>query len=174
MKNLQIESGPPINNDDCPDAFIFYQIETFDSSLWTTDGLPEPGLCGPGNNVFQDGWFIYTAECSGLVTFTMDGVFGTRILVYDGHCGLLVPIACSADTGCGPEKATVTFPAEEDFEYILRVGSCEEGQSGVATLAVSCATIQVPALPPAGAVCLIASLLLAGIFALGRRKAPAI
>jgi len=172
MKNLQFETGPPPDNDDCQNAFVTTGDVLVDTTLWVTDGLPEPGLCGPGGNVFRDGWYIFIAECNGLATATLDGDFGTRILVYVGDCDDLIPIACSGDTGCGPENATVSFPAQPGVEYTLRVGACEEGQTGIATLSVSCATVQVPALPPAGMVCLVASLVVAGLFVLSRRKAP--
>ena len=90
----------------------------------------------------QDVWFLYTATCTGLATFSVcnDADFDTRLAVYWPTCPTSLQfLACSVNApGCG-ETSEVQLGVAEGVTYLIRVGGTTGDGTGVLT--VSCAPL---------------------------------
>jgi hypothetical protein len=105
----------------------------------TTDGPPAINCDGATSVHFHnDIWFLYTAPCTGIATFTLcnDAEFDTALALYFFCPPSLNPLACSDNApGCGL-TSEIQLLVAQDIEYLIRVGGTEGG--GVGTLTVSC------------------------------------
>ena len=131
----------PVANDTCEDAIVISDGATpFLTFGATTDGPPALN-CGATSVPFHnDIWFLYTAPCTGIATFSLcnDAGFDTVLAIYfDGFCPPpLNPLACSDNAaGCGLTSEIQQLVAE-GFSYLIRVGGTEGG--GIGILTVSC------------------------------------
>lgn len=103
------------------------------------DGVP--AVCVGFQTFLQnDIWFLYTAPCTGIATFSVcnDADFDTVLAVYfAGNCPVsLNPLACNDDApGCG-QTSEVQQLVVEGIEYLVRVGGVQD--AGVGTLTISC------------------------------------
>ena len=130
-------------NDDCADAIVIGDGATpFSTVGATTDGYTTWCTGGQGTAFVQDVWFLYTATCTGLATFSVcnDADFDTRVAVYAPTCPTsLQPMACSDNApGCG-ETSEVQLGVAEGVTYLIRVGGTAGDGTGVLT--VSCAPL---------------------------------
>jgi hypothetical protein len=113
----------------------------FDSTGATTDGLPDVLCLAFGNDdISEDIWWSYTADCDGNATLdTCGSSFDTRIAAYDaGACppAQNSAIACNDDS-CGLQSS-ITFAVTSGTSYLIRVGGFSAGDSGPGVLNVSC------------------------------------
>ena len=139
VNGIPDECEPP-PNDVCEDAMVILDgttpVVTFGAA--TEEPLV---ICEGGTKFFKnDIWFVYTAPCTGMATFTLcnDADFDTRLAVYfGGTCPTpLNPLACSDDAaGCG-QTSEIQLLVPEGFSYLVRVGGPEGGGYGMLT--VSC------------------------------------
>ena len=116
----------------------------FDTTAATTDGVGD-ALClfFGTNQIENDIWYAWTAECTGLVT--MDTCtstnFDTRLAVYaDGACPTGGGIIVCNDDFCGLQSG-VDFAATNGTTYLVRVGSFSEKGSGTGVLTISDCTV---------------------------------
>lgn len=118
----------------------------FDTSLATTDGLPDPLCDNAGNDdIFEDVWFQWTAGASGPHILSMCSGFSsgdTKVAVYDGSCTGPV-IACNDDS-CGL-LSEATFNATMGSTYLFRVGNFAMGGTANGDFTV---TLDAPVLNP--------------------------
>jgi hypothetical protein len=129
--------------DDCEDAVAATDGATpFLTIGATTDGPLTD--CGglPLLLIANDVWFVYTASCTGTVTFSLcnDADFDTILAIYDGGTcpspTMINPLACSDDApGCG-QTSQVQMIGVQGTAYLVRVGSPQGGGFGILT--VSC------------------------------------
>ena len=133
-------------NDACADATPVTSGSTpFTTVFATTDG-PVHAACNyfSNNQIGQDVWFRYQAECSGTVTFSTCGTasYDTKLAVYEqaGCNNLDARIqACVDDTaGCGT-TSTVAITAVQGQQYMVRLGGYSAGQ-GTGTLTITAPT----------------------------------
>jgi len=154
MASGAASAGGPPANDDCANAIPVTDSITgtqFSTVYATTDGNPIPHtMCSQLNLIEQianDVWFEYTADCTGTVTFSTCGsAFDTKMAVYDA-CGAASPpsnaalLACD-DRGCG-FQAEVTIDVVQGQCYKIRIGSPafegpNEGPTGLGFLDIHC------------------------------------
>ncbi len=135
-----------VENDACAAATPVFSGNTpFTTVGATTDG-PAHAACNyfSNNQVGQDVWFQYHAECSGTVTFSTCGSasYDTKIAVYEqAGCDNLDAriLACVDDTqGCGT-RSTATITAVQGQEYMIRLGGYSAAQ-GTGTLQITAPT----------------------------------
>jgi hypothetical protein len=143
---------PPANNDCATAELLTESIAWVDSIGASTDGPmtqnysrtgPETSCDFPlgDEQIHNDIWFDYLAECTGPVSAGLCGSdFNSKLAVYDDlTCPPASgPIACS-DDDCGPElgvNAVVNFPAQRGEVYRIRVGGYRE-QTGTGLLSLS-------------------------------------
>ncbi|QDV09213.1 hypothetical protein Poly30_47700 [Planctomycetes bacterium Poly30] len=97
----------------------------FDTSIATTDGVPDPLCDNAGNDdIYNDVWFQWTAGASGPHILSMCNGFtsgDTKVAVYDGSCAGNI-IACNDDSSCGL-VSEVDFNATMGGVYFIRVGN---------------------------------------------------
>lgn len=99
----------------------------------TTDGAPA-AICNFFNSaeIYNDVWFCWTAETSGLVTIgTCGASFDTKLAVYDGctPCpGEDVILACNDDACSLQSRLNVAVVAGQS--YTIRVGSYSTAATG--------------------------------------------
>jgi len=114
----------------------------FDSTGATTDGLPDALCLAFGNDdIANDIWWSYTADCDGNATLdTCGSTFDTRIAAYDaGACPTGGGIIVCSDDFCGLQSS-ITFPVTNGTSYLIRVGGFGATDAGPGTLNVSCST----------------------------------
>ncbi len=129
--------------DDCQGAVAITDGATQFFTFKASSAGP-PVDCGGGSAdpIDNDVWFIYTATCTGTVTFSVCNAadFDAAIAVYAGTCpspGQVNALACSDDApGCG-QTPVVQVLFVEGFPLLVRVGS-SAGAEGVGILTVSC------------------------------------
>ncbi len=124
-----IETGPPLDNNDCADALPVAGDGTFpfDLAVATTDGEPSP-LCDffpefDDDQVENDVWYAWTPAFDGTVTIaTCDStVVDTKMALYAGaDCATGDPVACSED-GCGLQS-TISVDVAAGEQYLIRLG----------------------------------------------------
>ncbi len=128
--------GGVLVNDDCANAL---PISDGDTSF-TTIGATTDGTVGSNNN---DIWYLYTASCSGVATFSTcnQADFDTDlILMVDDNCGAQVALAINDDVGgCLGNTSILSAPVTAGTTYLLSVGGFGAGDAGSGTLTVSCA-----------------------------------
>ncbi len=142
-------------NDSCSDALAILASNTplaFDTRAATTDGPPHPTCLFSGNNqVNNDIWFNYTAECNGTAFIeTCGSTYDTKLTVYD-RCDVCpvadnIKLDCDDDT-CGFQSRTV-IAATQGQCYKIRVGADQPTGGGLGTLTVTCQSVV-----PQGACC---------------------
>ena len=137
-------------NDACESALPISNGSTsFTTRYATTDG-PSHNACNffSNNQVSQDVWYRYHADCSGTVTISTCGTasYDTKLAVYDqGTCGNFDArlLSCVDDTsGCGTTStATITAVAGQD--YMIRLGgySSNTGTGTVTITAPTCGPV---------------------------------
>ncbi|MCH2162535.1 MAG: M12 family metallo-peptidase, partial [Phycisphaerales bacterium] len=140
--------GDPPVNDECSNPTIVYDGSTdFNTNISSESGPQAPIGCSTSNgpDVFNDVWFAYTAECTGIVTVgTCDADFDSRILLYQGtDCPSesTSVLACEDDT-CG-DDAQVTSVVLEGSTILIRVGS-PQSDEGEGTLVIDCEPFDAP------------------------------
>jgi hypothetical protein len=130
----------PVPNDVCENATAIFDGAT---PVVTGGATTEPfsATCEGGVEFFvNDIWFLYTAPCTGIATFSLcnDADFDTVLAIYFAeNCPPpLNPLACSDNAvGCG-QTSEIQQPVLEGIGYLVRVGG-KEG-AGVGMLSVSC------------------------------------
>ncbi len=145
-------TSPDRNGNQVPDECERARNDTCENATRISDG-PTPFLtfgattdgplavCGAGSFEFvNDIWFLYTASCTGIATFSLckDAEFDTVLALYSGGAcpPPLNPLACSDNApGCG-ETSELSRPVIDGFPYLVRVGGTQGG--GFGFLTVSC------------------------------------
>ncbi|HWU87870.1 MAG TPA: lysyl oxidase family protein [Kofleriaceae bacterium] len=133
-------------NDACASATPIFTGSTAFTTLYATTDGPAHAACNQfsNNQVGQDVWFRYQAECSGTVTFSTCGTatYDTKIAVYEqAGCDNLDAriLGCVDDTtGCGT-TSTVAIAATQGQQYLIRLGGYASGQ-GTGTLTITAPT----------------------------------
>lgn len=134
-------------NDDCADAIWVSSGNVFvDTQLATTDGNAhaECEVAGDGGVTVNDIWFLWTADCSGIVEIsTCDTVnYDSDLVLYewDGECGDLAdPYACNDDgTGCSGYSSLLSADVEGGQDYLIRVGGWNGSQAGFGWMSIEC------------------------------------
>jgi hypothetical protein len=149
IDDVGVGGDPPPPNDHCENAEMLTTSAAFTTIGATTDGVTESCDGGPQVPFENDVWFVYTAECTGLATFSTcnDADFDTRIAVYDGGVGSCVPfsdLGCSNDAiGCGV-TSELDVIVVQGASYLVRIGSGDIGTEGSGTVSVSCAPFAPP------------------------------
>lgn len=142
-------------SDDCTtaDPISGSGVFPFDNSMATTDGNPHAACDFFGqNNIENDVWFCWTADCDGNVVVETCGLTGvdTKLAVYDG-CAVCPPtdaelLACN-DDACSLQSR-VTFTAVNGNSYLIRLGNFPgaAGGPGSGSLNIDCQGAPPPAL----------------------------
>lgn len=128
-------------NDNCADAIAIGTVTDYDFTTVgaTTDGPYHPGFCSGGiaDSLYNDIWYLYTADFTGTAEFTTCGTadFDTNIAVYEP--GSPCPptednlLACNEDgTGCAGYTSETTFDVTTGQTYLLRLGGWGNGSPG--------------------------------------------
>ncbi|MEM8713112.1 MAG: C-type lectin domain-containing protein [Planctomycetota bacterium] len=125
--------------DDCtaPQTIAGAGPFTFDTSIATTDGMPD-FLCDffGNDDIFDDVWFQWTATEDGPHILSLCGgntTGDTKVAVYDGSCAGSV-IACNDDS-CGL-ISELTFDAVNGSTYAFRVGNFAAGGASIGDFTV--------------------------------------
>ena len=129
----------PLFNDTCEDAIPILDGVTPFLTVGATTGGPL-AICKGFTAITDDIWFLYTAPCTGIATFSLcnDATFDTRLALYfGGSCPPpLNPLACSDNAaGCG-QTSEIQQAVAAGFSYLVRLGGAEGGGAGILT--VSC------------------------------------
>lgn len=135
-----IPSGAP-ENDDCANAIAISSVTDFGFTTVeaTTDGPHHPDDCvgGTSDSLFNDVWYLYTADFTGTAEFTTCGTanFDTNLAAYSpsAQCPPTADdlISCSEDgAGCDGYTSKTTFDVEEGMTYLLRIGGWGSGPPG--------------------------------------------
>jgi hypothetical protein len=138
-------------NDECPDAIPVTGDQELEISTTgaCTDGVAH-AACQYDGQTHQDVWFLYTADCAGVVEISTcnQSMFDTDVAVYDGSGW---PASCPPGDADLIACADDTVPLCEDFgafiviedvvagqQLLIRVGGHDEGNQGVTTLSIRC------------------------------------
>jgi hypothetical protein len=132
-------------NDECQSAFPIGDGSVFFSTALASLSGPIGVICGgSGVPLENDIWFLYSAPCTGLATFSLCNVadFDTVLAIYGGSgCpeeSAINPLACSNDApGCGATSEVDLFVGKGG-SYLVRIASPEGSGGGLGTLTVSC------------------------------------
>lgn len=140
-------------NDDCTDASVAtLGSNPFDTYTATTDGMElDPAVCDPGyygnDQIYNDVWFTYTADCSGTLTISLcDSNYDTRIAVYDNLDCPADPhdvVACNDDATFGSCAWTLKSIVELDNvatgeTFLIRVGGFSSSSKGAGNMHITC------------------------------------
>ncbi|MEL7424996.1 MAG: T9SS type A sorting domain-containing protein [Bacteroidota bacterium] len=131
--NITIECD--VGNDDCGSALTVSDGTTAFSTIGFT-GSNESSCAGSGDTA--DGWYVYTASCTGDVTVSTcsDASFDTSLSAFDGCGG--TELACNDDTvGCSGNTSEITFSATAGTQYWIRIAGFS-GATGTGNLTISC------------------------------------
>ena len=96
-------------------------------------------LCGDFNTLVNDVWFLYTAPCTGIATFSLCNAvdFDSRLVLQFASVGCppsLNPLACSDNAaGCG-QTSEIQLLVAAGIDYLLRVGGADGGGEGFLTI----------------------------------------
>lgn len=115
-------------------------VFAFDNTGATTDGVSDALCLAFGqNNITNDIWYLYTADCDGNATIdTCAGPTDTRLAAYSaGACPTGGGIIVCNDDFCGLQSS-ITFPVTNGSSYLVRVGNFPGASAGAGTLTVSC------------------------------------
>ncbi len=135
-------------NDNCANALVAGAgTLTFDTTNATTDG-PTECLNAGDNQIAKDVWYSWTntGTCTGTATISTCGSsFNTKLAVYNScPTGPGTAIACNDDAGSCGTGSTVTFTANANATYLVRVGGFA-GASGAGTLSITAPSCAPPA-----------------------------
>jgi len=127
------------DGDECITAIpVFDGANPIDTSTYTTSTLaPDYGLCPGtlGGNMDTDGWYSWTATADAdywIHTCDPTG-FDSDLIIYEGDCSALTPVACNGDdnlglvTGCQAFFSFVEFTAFAGTTYTIRIGNWGAG-----------------------------------------------
>ena len=158
--NVSTTPGPPPPNDLCANATpITPGVYPWNNCNANTDG-PLTNTCPPNQSCgysssYQDVWFKFTAQCSGVSWVNVGDVNNLGIAfmhVYSGSCGSLSLIGCSFLPGfCSPTPGLL-FNATAGTTYYIRLGVILPGltiTAGLLTLVGP--NPPLPTCPPPGA-----------------------
>ncbi|MEC8512101.1 MAG: hypothetical protein VX015_08145 [Planctomycetota bacterium] len=132
-------TGPPVDvtNDECATALTIERDTpaAFDTTLATPSTPDFTASCsaGGGSTSSNDVWFRFTSDSSypARVTTCNTAVYDTKIEVYDGSCGALVPVACNDDGDfCPIFTSQVDFFVASGIEYFVRIGGYSPADAG--------------------------------------------
>ncbi|MDE0960377.1 MAG: hypothetical protein OSB09_06320 [Planctomycetota bacterium] len=135
------------DGDECFVAIdVFDGANLIDTSAFSTSADPvDFGLCAGtfGGQMESDGWYRWLAPVDAdywIHTCDAAGI-DTDMIIYEGACDALVPVACNGDdglglvTGCQIYFSFVEFTAIAGTEYTIRLGSFGGG-GGAGTLSI--------------------------------------
>lgn len=129
------------SNDRCQDAVTITDgIHAFTNIDADTDGPDESACVTFGSEqTYNDIWYRYTAPVDGILTIstcnTID--YDSRIAIYTGTCDKLVEYACNDDsTGCTGYSSYLLCHGIAGMEYLVRIGSYNEGNTGTGTFTI--------------------------------------
>ncbi|MDE0957371.1 MAG: hypothetical protein OSB12_01910 [Planctomycetota bacterium] len=134
-----------IDGDECFVALdVVEGANLIDTTPFTdSSDLADYGLCPGtfGGNMASDGWYRWVATSDAdYWIHTCDAAgWDTDVIIYEGPCDALVPVACNGDdtaglvTGCQIFFSFIEFTALAGTEYTIRVGSYGAG-GGTGTL----------------------------------------
>lgn len=130
---------PPLN-DDCAFAAPIGVGSTPFSTELASGAIEIPASCdeGYGTTIFDDIYFTYVAEGTGVVTVSTCGgsTFDTRLAAFTGPCSAPVWVACNDDSvGCPDYTSKMSFNAICGESFTIVVGSFN-ATSGTATLTI--------------------------------------
>ena len=134
--NITIECD--LGNDDCGSAQTVSDGTTAFSTVGFT-GSNESSCAGSGDTA--DGWYVYTASCTGEVTVSTcsDATFDTSLAAFDGCGG--TELACNDDTaGCSGNTSEITFDVISGTQYLIRIAGFS-GATGTGNLTISCSPV---------------------------------
>jgi hypothetical protein len=133
--------APPDNNECQSPLVVGAGVYEFDTTHATTTGPAEPGMCtfGGDDNIHNDVWFGYVAQCDGEVTVALCGSdYPAKLGVYPFQCpsqpGTVIACAISGCDGGGPQ---VTLQVSQNEAFRIRVGG-QNGAGGEGTLTITC------------------------------------
>jgi hypothetical protein len=131
--------APTPPNDDCTAATALIEgVFGFTTLGSSTDG---PTNCG--GSLLNDIWFIYTASCSGTITFSTCNTtnFNPQMAIYPGSspCPPAVDsfLACDAGSCSGSGEPEIFLDAIAGEDYLIQIGGFN-GERGDGTLTISC------------------------------------
>jgi hypothetical protein len=144
-------------NDECENAIPIssgtHDFTTVDATTGDSGAYPSTCPAGGGStsdSLYNDVWFIYTADFTGLAEFSTCGTadYDTNVAIYEGTSCPPSPddvIACNED-GVTPEgedcalfTSRVTWEVEEGSVYIIQIGgwgSESPGEEGSGTFTI--------------------------------------
>ncbi|MEC9477267.1 MAG: hypothetical protein VX764_09535 [Planctomycetota bacterium] len=141
-------AGSAIDGDEAFTAIdVFEGVNDIDTTTFTTSAEPyDEALC-PGTflgAMSNDGWYNWTAASTGTYWIhTCDPAgWDTDLMVYEGDCNNLTPIACNGDdglalvTGCQNFFSFVEVDVIAGTTYPIRIGSYAVGITGTGTLTI--------------------------------------
>lgn len=141
-------AGTALDGDEAFTAIdVFEGINPIDTTTFTTSAVPyDEGLC-PGTllgAMSNDGWYSWTATNTGTYWIHTCDIAGwdTDIMVYEGDCNNLTPIACNGDdalalvTGCQDFFSFVEVDVIAGNTYTIRIGSYSIGITGTGSLTI--------------------------------------
>lgn len=122
-------------NENCNLAEPISEVE---NQYFTTTGTTTSGTVYP-HYLFQDIWFVYTAEADGLLEIDLCGsTFDTRLATYES-CESTIELAYNDDDDfCGVEslQSHVSLEVEAGEDYYIQVGGAED-ESGVGNITIT-------------------------------------
>lgn len=130
-------------NDSCANAIVVMtdEVVSFSTVEATTDTVTHANDCVSSgttpDSVYQDIWYTWTADFTGLAQWSLCGVtnFDTKIFVYGPGASCLPSDddiwACNEDGGdlCGT-VSEVIFDVNEGETFLLRIGGFGDGSPG--------------------------------------------
>lgn len=136
----------PIGDHPCDAIFVQDGATLFTNRGAFTDTFSAGACSSIGSSI----WFSYRAPCRGTVTVdTFGSDFDTMLVAYSGTaCSTATYITCNDDAGGGLLTSFLTFSAEADAFYTIRVGGFNADE-GYGKLTVSCAPENDPPVTPA-------------------------
>lgn len=133
--------NPPPANNDCTGAFeVFLGGNAFSTLDATTTG-PAHAAClfFSNDQIYNDAYYYYTADATGLLTVATCGTsWDTKLAVYNTDSCTLSDgtlVACNDDS-CGLQSS-VSVNVVEGVTYIIRVGAYGQFTTGTGTLTLS-------------------------------------
>lgn len=159
---LDITFLPPVSNETCatPTLISGTGSHSFSNQMATSDGIIQAASCaspGTSGEIFNDVWYLWTANFSGSAAATLITGADLVIGVLDGDtCGASLS-DCDDTLAAGGDR--VIFPVTAGNSYLIAIGGwAENAPSGGGSGAIAI----VPALPPPNDTCATAMTLPAG------------
>lgn len=144
-------------NDECENATPItsgtHNLTTIDATTGITGAYPSTCPAGGGStsdSLYNDVWFIYTADFTGLAEFSTCGTidFDSNVAIYEGGACPPSPdavIACNEDgvtpdgEDCANFSSRVSWEVESGSTYLIQIGSWASespGEEGSGTFTV--------------------------------------